>query len=136
MKQITEACKSLSCEMGGVNVQNLWQLKKRLRGINCEPPTAMLDQYGNLLTSSEALEGPTIEMFKQRLQTLKIKDELKMHQVQRENMCTNRLNRAQENKTPDWTMSDLQKYKNSLKITNPAIPWDLLMSCLSQPMLV
>lgn len=56
MKQITEACKSLSCETGGVNVQNLWQLKKRLRGIKCEPPTAMLNQYGNLVTSSEALE--------------------------------------------------------------------------------
>ena len=97
MKQITEACKSLSCETGGVNVQ----LKKRLRGIKCEPPTAMLDQYSNLVTNSEALEDLTIEMFKQRLQTLKINDELKMDQVQRESMCTNRLNRAQENKTPD-----------------------------------
>ena len=97
MKQITEACNSLSCETGGVNVQ----LRKRLRAIKCEPPTAMLDQYGNLVTKSEALEDLTIEMFKQRPQSLKINDELKMHQVQIENMCTNRLNRAQENKTPD-----------------------------------
>ena len=97
MKQITEACKSLSCETRGVDVQ----LKKRLRGIKCEPPTAMLDQYSNLVTNSEALEDLTIEMFKQRLQTFKINYGLNMHQVQRENMCTSRRNRAQENKTPD-----------------------------------
>jgi hypothetical protein len=115
MKKITEACGSLSCETGGVNVQKLWQLKKRLRGILSEPQSAMLDQHGNLVTSSEALEDLTIDMFKERLQTLRIKDELRMHQMQRENKCKGRLEEAQMNKTHEWTMSDLQKVLNQLK---------------------
>ena len=73
LKAIEEACGNLSCETGGLNAGNLWQLKKKLRGRYNEPPTAMLDEQGNLVTGSKALEGLTINMYINRLKVLNIK---------------------------------------------------------------
>ena len=78
-KIIMDACGGLTCESGGLNVGKLWKLKKKLKGILSEPPTAMLDMHGNLVTSSKALEELTVTMFEDRLKTLKIKNELRLH---------------------------------------------------------
>ena len=51
---INKASEGLSCETGGLNAGKLWKIKKRLRGIVNEPPSAMLDEHGNLVTSSKA----------------------------------------------------------------------------------
>ena len=67
---INKACEGLSCENGGVNAGKLWQLKKKLRGIVNEPPSAMLDEHGNLVTNSRALEELTLNMYKERLTSL------------------------------------------------------------------
>ena len=115
MKLIEEACKGLSCEMGGINAGILWQLKKWLRGIKSEPPSAMLDEHGNLVTSPKALEDLLLKQYKERLQTLKIKEGLKVHQMQRESLCKERLIEAQQFKTPDWSISDLEKVLKQLK---------------------
>ena len=45
---IQEACEGLACTEGGVNVGKVWSLKRKLRGIVAEPPTAMIDSRGNL----------------------------------------------------------------------------------------
>ena len=76
-KTIKEACEGLTCETGGVNAGKLWQLKKKLRGIFNEPPTAMLDSHGNLVTSSKSLEELTLKTYTDRLKTLKIKEDLR-----------------------------------------------------------
>ena len=54
-------CQGLTCESDGTNVGKLWQLKKKLIGTYHEPPTTMLDAFGNLVTSSKALENLNIE---------------------------------------------------------------------------
>ena len=108
MKIIEKACAGLACENGGVNASKLWQLKKKLRGICYEPPTAMLDAHGNLIKSSQGLEYLTIMTYTERLKTLQIKEELKLHKMQREKLCDERLQQACENKTPDWVMKDLE----------------------------
>ena len=59
----------------------LWQLKKKLRGIISEPTTAMLDDHGNLVTSTHAIEELTIKMYEDRLKALKIRDDLKLHKL-------------------------------------------------------
>ena len=115
MKLIKEACGSISCEEGGMNPAKLWQLKKKLRGIVNEPPTAMLDQYGNLVTTSKAIEDLTIHMYQERLKTLKIKKGLELHQVQREQLCDERLKEAQTNITSDWTEEELNLVLKQLK---------------------
>ena len=76
----------LTCEEGGVNVAKLWKLKKQLRGIWQEPPTAMLDSSGNLVTTSKALETLSLQMYKERLTGHEIKEGLNLHKVQREKL--------------------------------------------------
>ena len=44
-------------EGGGVNASKLWNLKKKLQGIVHEPPTAMMDNSGNLVTTKSSI-GP------------------------------------------------------------------------------
>ena len=114
-KLIKEACQGLSCQNGGVNAGRLWSLKKKLRGIINEPPTALLDQHGNLVTGSKALGDLTLKMFQERLKSLQIKEDLNMHKVQRESLCKRNLKEAQANKTPDWKMNDLELVLKQLK---------------------
>ena len=115
VKIIKESCKGLTCEDGGLNAGRLWQLKRKLRGIYNDPPTAMYDEKGNLVTSNKAIEELTIKMYEDRLKALKIKDELKLHKLQRENLFDERIEEAQQRITPDWTMTDLEVVLNQLK---------------------
>ena len=112
---INKACEGLSCENGGVNAGKLWQLKKKLRGIVNQPPTAMLDQYGNLVTNYEELSELTLKTYIDRLKALEIREDLKVHKMQREQLCKDRLKEAQEIKTPNWTMIELNTVLKQLK---------------------
>ena len=115
MKIINEACKGLSCENGGVNGRKMWQLKKRLKGIVSEPPAAMIDEKGNIVTSNAALENLILKQYEERLKTLEMKHELKVHKVQREKLCDERLENAQRTKTPEWTIEQLDIVLKQLK---------------------
>ena len=59
----------------------------------------MLDQYGNLVTSSNAMEELTLDIFKERLKTLKIREDMRLHQLQKETYCQNNLEQAHKVKT-------------------------------------
>ena len=61
---------------GGVNAGRFWKLKTRLRSIVTEPPTAMLDSRGNLVTTGSAIDALTMEMYQDRLQAHNIKEQL------------------------------------------------------------
>ena len=119
---VQDACAGLSCEKGGVNAGKLWKLKKRLRGIVTEPPTAMLDSRGNLVTTSSAIEALTMEMYQDRLKAHNIKEHLTEHKVQREKMCDERLKEASQIKTHDWTMGDLEEVLKQLKLNKSRDP--------------
>ena len=80
-----------------MNPAKFWKSNKKLRGIINEPPSAMLDQYGNLVTSSSAIEELTVKMYEERLKTLQIREDLKLHKMQRERLCDERLEQAQAN---------------------------------------
>ena len=73
---VQDACAGLSCEKGGVNAGRFWKLKTRLRSIVTEPPTAMLDSRGNLVTTGSAIDALTMEMYQDRLQAHNIKEQL------------------------------------------------------------
>ena len=46
----------MDCDEGGMNAGKLWKLKKKLSPRQQDPPTAMLDQKGNLVTSKEGIQ--------------------------------------------------------------------------------
>ena len=115
MRIIEEACKDVSCEDGGINSKKMWQLKKRLKGISSEPPSAMVDAHGNLVTTRAGLEDLVIEKYQERLKTLDIKKGLEVHQVQQEKLCEERLEEARNNRTQEWTMLELECVLRKLK---------------------
>ena len=101
-----ETCNGLTSEEGWVIATKPWQLTF-LRGFALKPPTAMINSKGNFVTTSTSIEAHTMEVFKDRLKSNIDKDNLKVHYVQREQLCENRLKEAQKNITPPWSMDDL-----------------------------
>ena len=105
--------------------ENYGNKKKQLNGIYQEPPTAMMDAKGNLVTSKKALEQLSLNMYTERLKSHDMKESLKLHQLQQENMWDQRLQEAQENVTPDWTMGDLEVVLQQLKYKKSRDPLGL-----------
>ena len=124
-KIVKESCENLSCEAGGMQVQKMWKMKKKLKGAYGDPPAALLDEHGNIVTDSEGIENITLKRYKQRLSPLQIKPELQVHEKQREALCDRRLKEAQENKTPDWSVKQLEVVLKQLKNNKSKDPLDL-----------
>ena len=112
---IKEEIENIDCEEGGVNSGHLWKLKKKLSPKCRDPPTAMIDDTGNLVTSASGIQTLSMETYKKRLENRKIKDDLKNLQVDKEALCKLRLEKASQNKTPPWTMKHLETVLKYLK---------------------
>ena len=113
--KIKEEVEHMKSDEGGVNSGHLWKLKKKLNPKCRDPPTAMLDMHGNLVTSDEAIRSLAVETYRKRLENRKIKDDLKHIQKDKEELCKLRLKLASKNKTPPWTMAQLETVLNQLK---------------------
>ena len=59
-EKIKEELADLDCDEGGLNMGKLWKLRKKLCPYKKDPPTAMLDPSGNIITSASNLEEHTI----------------------------------------------------------------------------
>ena len=62
--KIKEGTKDIECNEGGFNAGKFWKLKKKLLPRPPDPPTAMLDQAGNLITSVVGVEKLLVEHYK------------------------------------------------------------------------
>ena len=114
-KKIKDEISNIKCEEGGINSGQLWKLKKKLNPKCRDPPTAMMDSEGNLITSPHLIENLALDVFRERLQNRPMrKDLLKMKEM-KEDLCKLRLKRARDNKTPPWTMEQLETVLKYLK---------------------
>ena len=106
----------------GFNSNHLWNLKKKISPKCRDPPTAMMDQDGNIVTSEKAIEALAVKTYQERLQNRKIKENLNNLKNDKENLCKLRLKMAGRNITPDWTMKQLEvvlKYLKKNKSRDP-----------------
>ena len=101
-EKIKEEIDNINCDEGGFNSGHLWKLKKKLSPKCRDPPTAMLDKAGNLVTSNQAIEELAIDTYKKRLENRVMRDELKQVQIDKEDLCKLRLKKARKTKTPDY----------------------------------
>ena len=66
-KKILDEIEGIDCNDGGVNSGKLWSLRKKLCPKSRDPPTAMVDSSGNLVTSPPVIEEIALDTFKNRL---------------------------------------------------------------------
>ena len=65
-KFLSEMKKELSdikCGDRAIDAQKLWKIKKKFCPQSRDPPTAMLDIKGNLLTTDSAIQNRAIEVY-------------------------------------------------------------------------
>ena len=75
-KKIEKELAGIDCEEGGVHSGGLWKLRKKLFPKSRDPPTAMYDQTGNLVTNEEQIERLALDTYKKRLENRQIKENL------------------------------------------------------------
>ena len=120
--KIKEELGNLKDEEGGIHMGKLWKLKKKLNHRCRDPPTAMKDKKGNLITDPDVIDNIALDVFKDRLENREIKDNLKDLKTAKEELCKIRLKRAADNKTPPWTIEQLDivlKYLKENKSRDP-----------------
>ena len=74
-------------EDGGFNAGRLWKLKKKLSPKASEPPTAMIDTNGKLITSDEEIKAEAVRHYKNVFKERDITKDLKEFQATREQLC-------------------------------------------------
>ena len=94
----------------------LWGLKKKLCPKAKDPPTAMVDNDGNLKTTAEGIQELSLQKLAiERLRERDIKDELKVMKETKQKLYEQNLRKCKENKTPDWTYEEVENVLNKLK---------------------
>ena len=119
---INEEINDIDCESGGVQSDRFWALKKRLFPKSRDPPTAMLDEFGNLVTCQETIENEALKVYQQRLKNRPMREDLKNLEHDKNELCKLRLKIAASRKTPDWTMTQLDVVLKSLKVNKSRDP--------------
>ena len=93
---------------GGLNPNQLWKLKKKLCPESRDPPCAMLDDNGNLLTSNKAIKERAVKLYSKRLEANTIEDNMKDLELETNKLCESRMNECRKNITDPWDQEDLK----------------------------
>ena len=113
--KVIEATKELDCQEGGKSSGELWKLKKQMCPQSRDPPTAMKDKDGSLVTNVEKIKEMAVEAYKERLKNRPIKEGLEELKELKEKLADRIMKIAQKNKTPPWTMKELDIVLKGLK---------------------
>ena len=114
-KYIKEEIECIDSEDGGFNSGKLWKLKKKLSPSNFDPPTAMKDSDGNLLTTEEDIVDEATKHYLKVFNDKPMEESVQHLRSQREELCMKRLEVARNNKTPPWTCEDVKFVLKNLK---------------------
>ena len=113
--KIKDATEDIDCEEGGTKSDKLWNLKKQMFPRSRDPPTAMKDEEGNLVTDSEKIKEMAAKTYEHRLRNREMKEGLENVKENKEKLANKLMEVAKANKTPDWKMKDLDKVLKQLK---------------------
>ena len=76
----------------------------------------MKNAEGILLTSEDDIQAEAVKLYKEVFKNKSIDDELRPHEIEREETCSERLKSAYQNKTPAWTVTDVKNATKGLNI--------------------
>ena len=107
--KVVDELKKMKPEGGRIDAQKFWQMKKKIFPKHNDPPSAMLNKEGNIITSREAIEERAIHVYTERLEANKIKEHLEEYEKTANKLCETRLKLTKLNETEPWTLDDLDK---------------------------
>ena len=125
-EKITSQLQSITNDNGTTNTTGVWRLRQKMFPKPTEHLTAKRDKEGNLVTNPEALKEIYIDGYVERLQHRKIIPELLQLKTLREELFHQRLALSRENKSPKWTMDDLDQVLRHLKERKATDPTGLV----------
>ena len=115
-KRVEEECAKLE-EGGGFNVLNIWKMKKRLFPDSDDPPMAILDDNGTLITSENEIMEKMYNEFIYRLRSRDSHAGYEDIRTLKEQLCEMRLKRCKLYENEDWSKDDvlncIRKFKNN-----------------------
>ena len=114
-RKIHEELKGINSEEGGWNPGYLWKLRDKLHPKPRDPPTAMENKDGVLLTDPIEIEKEALDHYKNLFNDLPIHSDYQEVKTMKENLFVNRLKACAKNKTDPWTMDDLELALKGLK---------------------
>jgi hypothetical protein len=112
-------------EDGGFNAGKLWKLKKKLSPKTNEPPSAMENSHGKLITNKEDILEEAVNHYKTVFKQRVIAPGLEQLQSDREKLCEERLKLAAQNKSQPWSIMDVTNVVKSLKQGKAKDPYDM-----------
>ena len=107
-KLIKDEVNSLQ-ENESLNSNKLWRLKKKLCPNSRDPPSAMLDSNGNLLTSDKHTKERALEIYTDRLKNNEIVDNMKELEEETNKLCELRMKMVKLDNTEPWDLEDLNE---------------------------
>ena len=84
-RNVKEELEKVKTNKGVMNSKQIWSMKSK------DPPTAMLDSRGNLLTTDEAIQNRATEVFADRLEGNKMEEHLEDIEDDTNKLCQLRL---------------------------------------------
>ena len=113
--KVKKATEDIDSSEGGNISGELWKLKKKLCPSSRDPPTAMMDGEGNLVTNVEKIKEMAVEAYKERLGSRPIKEGLEDVKDAKERLAEQLMMVAKNNKTDPWTIDNLEEVLKNLK---------------------
>ena len=107
--KVVEELKAMNADGGKINSQKFWKLKKKIFKKSRDPPVAMFNKNGELLTNRKDIEDRAVEAYTERLKPNKIVEHLESYQDIENKLCETRLKLTKLNKTEPWTIPDLDQ---------------------------
>ena len=114
-KKLVSELDKMDSDKGGLKPNQVWRLKRRLCPNARDPPSAMTDRKGNILTSSKAIEERALEVLSDRLKPNEMKEDLKDLEDETNKLCEIRMKMCKMNKTEPWDREDLNEVLKQLQ---------------------
>ena len=117
-RNLKKAIQGINCAEGG-NIQNeIWKLKKHMCPRSRDPPAAMMNDQGLLVTDQNAIKEMAKKAYSERLRNRPIREGLENIKDAKELLAEKVKEVAKTNKTDPWSwnMDDLNAVLKRLKI--------------------
>ena len=130
-KKVKEAIGHITGEDGKINGNGVWKATQKIFPKNVKPiPLALKDKNGNLITGHKQLKQYALESIVKRLRKRPIHPNLKDLQKQKTKLAKIRLRITSRRKTPNWSLSQMEKAIKQMKNNKCRDPAGLISEIL------